>query len=167
MANLDLLVKAWDVAHWEFTQAFEGLSDEDLWKRPHPRLLSIGELAGHIAFWEAVMFTPPVPGGEIDLSQVSIKSPFVDPAFRYYTNSVEGHAVLALGCGDVLKEVKRVHEEAKAGVMKGEPDSGDRLPGFEKMTYGDLLEYRVFHVAYHTGQAYSVRHLLGHTTTDN
>jgi len=25
----------------------------------------------------------------------------------------------------------------------------------------------VFHVAYHTGQAYSVRHLLGHETEDN
>ena len=63
MANLDLLVKAWDTAHWEFTQVFEGLADEDVWRRPDPRILSVGELAGHIAYWEAVMFMPAVAGG--------------------------------------------------------------------------------------------------------
>jgi hypothetical protein len=52
MANLELLIKALDTAHWELGEAFKGLSDEDVWKRPHPRLLSVGELASHIAFWE-------------------------------------------------------------------------------------------------------------------
>ncbi len=34
-------------------------------------------------------------------------------------------------------------------------------------TWGNLVQYQVFHVAYHTGQIYSVRHLLGHETEDN
>ncbi|MEA2552859.1 MAG: hypothetical protein QOJ65_1035, partial [Fimbriimonadaceae bacterium] len=53
MAKLDQLIKAWDEGQWEFSLAFEGLADEDVWRRPHPQLLSIGELAGHIAFWDA------------------------------------------------------------------------------------------------------------------
>ena len=44
----------WDEAHREFAIACEGLADEDLWTRPEPRLLSVGELAGHIAYWQAV-----------------------------------------------------------------------------------------------------------------
>jgi len=167
MASLDLLFKAWDVAHWEFTLAFEGLSDEDLWKRPHPRLLSVGELAGHLAYWEAVGVTPAEAGGKVDLEHVSIKSPLVDNAFRYYTNSENSPASLPIGCAEVLQELKRVHEEAKAEMTKNNPDSADIIPGFKENTYGQVMEYRVFHVAYHTGQAYSVRHLLGHTTTDN
>lgn len=54
MDTMEAFLGAWDEAHWEFTLAFEGLSDEDLWKRAHPRLLSVGELAGHVAYWQSV-----------------------------------------------------------------------------------------------------------------
>src|SRR2546421_9959560 len=132
MANLDLLIKAWDTACWEFSLVFEGLADEDVWKRPDPRLLSVGELAGHLAHWEAVGLTPPEPGGEVDMEKVSIKSPLVDSAFRYYTTSVEEPVTRPLGAGQVLKEFQRVHEEAKAVLTKGPPDSEDVLAGTEK-----------------------------------
>jgi hypothetical protein len=167
MANLDLLYKAWDVAQWEFSLVFEGLPDEDVWKRPHPKLLSVGELAGHVAYWDAMSLTSPATGSEVDVATLPIQSPLIDPAFRYYTSSEQAPVSRPMSAGQVLKELQRVHDEVKAQWTSVERDSSDVIPGTEKFTYGDALEYRVFHVAYHTGQAYSVRHLLGHTTTDN
>lgn len=40
--------------YYEVTFAFDGLADENVWKRPTPGLLAVGELAGHVAYWEAV-----------------------------------------------------------------------------------------------------------------
>ncbi len=155
------LVNAWDDAQWEFSLVFEGLSDADLWKRAHPKLLSVGELAGHVCHWEAVMW-----GEETDA--VAIKSPLVDKRFSYYTTSAADEpVVLDLTVAQVLEEMKRVHEEAKAAVIAQDPNLEESLPSNEKVKWANWLRYRSFHVAYHCGQAYSVRHMMGHTTTDN
>lgn len=163
MSTLAPLLAAWDEAHREFEIALGGLSDEDLWKRAHPRLLSVGELAAHIAYWQAIW----VMGGgndRPDLAHLPIKSPLVAPEFRYYTSSVGSQASLPLGTSQVLAEVARVHEAAKSVLLDKGKD--DPYPG-QWGTWGNLVQYQAFHVAYHTGQAYSVRHLLGHETEDN
>ena len=168
MPELDQLIKAWDEGHWELSEAFVGLGDEDVWRRPHPRLLSIGELAAHIAYCEAVRITGPGTDHKPDLADVPIKSPLIDWAFRYYLNTVESTKQLELGAADVLAEVARVHGEAKAVVTQVKRDSEDPLPRYGGMdTWGSNLRYLVFHIAYHTGQVYSVRHLFGHETQDN
>ena len=163
MSTLTPLIEAWDEGHREFAFAFDGLSDEDLWKRPHPRLLSVGELAGHVAYWQAVWT---MGGGDAkpDLSQLPIQSPLVDNAFRYYTLSVDETYSLPMGTKAVLDEVMRVHAEAKKLVEGKEKD--DPYPG-QWGTWGNFVQYQAFHVAYHCGQAYSVRHLMGHETEDN
>ncbi len=53
---LETALKALDLCYFEVTEAFKALADENVWKRPSPVLLSVGELAGHIAYWEAVRF---------------------------------------------------------------------------------------------------------------
>lgn len=156
MSSLLPLLQAWDEAHREFAIALDGMPDEELWRRPHPRLLSVGELAGHVAYWQAVR----TAGGEENLAA---QSPLIDPRFRYYTGSVEAPVVLSLTTEEVLKEVARIHDDAKAALGPHELD--DPYPGWG--TYGNMVQYQVFHVAYHTGQAYSARHLLGHTPEDN
>ena len=163
MSDLKVLIDAWDEAHREFAIALGDLSDEDLWRRAHPRLLSVGELAAHIAYWQAVWVTG---GGNMnpDLSQLPIKSPLVDQAARYYTSSVDHAFVTDLSTTQVLEEVGRVHDAAKAAVSGFQME--DKYPG-QWGTWGNLVQYQVFHVAYHTGQAYSVRHLMGHQTEDN
>lgn len=155
MEKIKALVDAWDNAHWEFTLVFEGLSDADLWKRPHPNLLSIGELAGHIAYNESYF----AEGGMVD-------SPLADKRFSYYLNQVGSPIKLDLSVGDVLEEIKKVHEAAKAGIAKVE-NFDAIVPWRDDLSWYYSLEYSVFHVAYHCGQAYSVRHLMGHDTTDN
>ncbi|CAN5544694.1 hypothetical protein BH11ARM1_BH11ARM1_08590 [soil metagenome] len=167
MANLDLIIAAWEVSHWEFTLAFEGLSDENLWKRPHPTLLSIGELAGHVAYYDAVRFTGPGPDTKPDLSLVKVQSPLIDARFTYYLANINEPVVLNLTTAEVVAELKRINDEAKAVIASEARDSDDKIPGFPDDTWGKTLEYQIFHVAYHTGQAYSVRHLLGDTPPDN
>jgi uncharacterized damage-inducible protein DinB len=157
MQALDLLTKAWDTAHWELGEAFKGLPDDVVWVRPHPRLLSIGEIAGHIAYWESMSFT----GG-------TATGPLVDPVFRYYdASSQEPPVAKPLTAEQVYQEVERIHAAARA-AQDSEPREPDQPnPMREGWTWGQTLEYMVFHVGYHTGQIYSVRHLMGHETTDN
>ncbi len=174
MAHLDQMIAALDEGHWEFTLAFEGLEDDQVWKRADPRLLSIGELAGHVAYWEGVRSpsSVPVPGltgpGEElpDLAQLRIKSPLMNHAFRYYTSGVGQPVDLGLSAAEVLSELSRVHQGFKAALLELDPKFSDLLPGSQQ-TWGQVLQYQIFHVAYHTGQAYSVRHLFGDSTTDN
>lgn len=163
MSTLTLLIEAWDEAHREFAIALGDFPEGDLWKRAHPRLLSVGELAGHVAYGEGVWALGP-GNYPPDLEQVSIKSPLLDHTFGYYLSSVNHPVQLELGAPQVLDEIRRIHEASKALVAGKDKD--DPYPG-QWGTWGNMVQYQVFHVAYHTGQAYSVRHLLGHETEDN
>lgn len=155
MADPTLLLQALDTAIWELGEAFENLPDEDVWKRPHPRLLSVGELASHIAYGLTSSFV-----GD------SFETTLADARSRYYTTNVDQPFELPLGAAEVYAEVKRVHEACKASFLAAAPDLGDLNP-LRDWTWKETLTYMVFHVSYHTGQVYSVRHLLGHETVDN
>jgi uncharacterized damage-inducible protein DinB len=82
-------------------------------------------------------------------------------------HSVDKPLSLDMGVEALYAEVKRVHEACKAHVLETRPDLTSTLPGREDWTWGYALEYMAFHIAYHTGQMYSVRHLMGHETSDN
>ena len=163
MSTLAPLIEAWDEAHREFAIALGDFPEQDLWKRAHPRLLSVGELSGHVAYWQAVWV---LGGGDPkpDLAHLPLRSPLLNDAFRYYTSSVDHRFELDLTAAQVLEEVSRIHEAAKASLIGNDKDQ--TYPG-QWGTWGNLVQYQAFHVAYHTGQAYSVRHLLGHETEDN
>lgn len=160
-------LKLLEVGYYEVQFAFEGLADENVWKRPAPGLLSVGELAGHAAYWEAIRLA----GEGEDLSKCRISSPLIDQRFRYHTTTLgttpsEQH--LAMTAKQVYEELVRVHKEAIAHFQALNPDPGTHIPGCPTgFTYGEYLEYAMFHIAYHTGQMYSVRHLLGEETPDN
>ena len=157
MANLDLVLKALDTAVWEMGEAFKGLPDGDVWRRAEPRLLSVGELAAHVAYWEAASF----------LGENATDRPLVTAAARYYTTNVGEPFTLPLGADETYAEVKRIHETCKAAFAAEPHDSAEPNPHREGWSWGTAVEYQVFHVSYHTGQMYSVRHLLRHETVDN
>lgn len=148
-------LKPMNSAIWEMSEAFEGLKDEDLWVRAHPRLLSVGELAAHVAY------------GEIRWIHPEFESPLNLESVGYYLNSVDQPQQLNMGAKELYDEVKRVHEACKARILDLCPDLGSKHPDREDWTWGYTLEYMAFHIAYHTGQMYSVRHLMGHETNDN
>jgi DinB superfamily len=166
-----------ELGYYEVKVAFEGLADENVWKRPTEGLLSVGELAGHIAYWEAVKLAgegkPDLLAGEgkPDLAKCRVSSPLIDHRFGYYPTTIanppsEQH--LAMTAEQVCGELLRVHEEAVAHFKALNPDLESTVPGWPpNYTYGEFLKYAVFHVSYHAGQMYSVRHLLGEETPDN
>lgn len=145
-----------DTAVWEMGEGFKGLPDEDVWKRSDPRLLSVGEIAAHVAHWEAQTFF-----GD------GFESPLAQPAARYYTTHAGEPFSLPMSAEEVYGEVRRIHEAAKASFLANPHDSEEPNPHRSGWTWGFALEYQAFHIAYHTGQIYSVRHLLGHQTVDN
>ncbi len=175
---VEAYLRVLDLGHYEAKFAFEGLADENVWKRPAEGLLSVGELAGHIAFWEAVKLTGEAvklagEGGELESGPVKcrVNSPLIDRRFGYYPNTIairpsEQH--LAMTADQVCRELLRVHEEAVAHFKMLNPDLESCAPGWPPYyNYGEFLRYAVFHVSYHTGQMFSARHLLGEETPNN
>ena len=81
---VEACLKLLALGYYEVTCAFEGLADEHVWERPAPGLLSVGELAGHIALWEAVRLAGDGP----DPAQCRVKSPLIDGRFRYYDTTL-------------------------------------------------------------------------------
>lgn len=45
-AKIEALVNVLSTGQWEFSLGFEGLSDEDFWKRPHPNCSQQTNLPG-------------------------------------------------------------------------------------------------------------------------
>lgn len=156
MTNMEVLVKSIDCAIWELGEAFSGLQDEDLWKRPSPEVLSVGELAAHCAYGEIQAFM----GGDLE-------SPLNTSAAEYYPHTVATPFSLPMTADEVFSEIKRVHEACKASILSEPKEYEDQNPWRADWTWGYSLIYIAFHYAYHTGQMYSVRHLLGHETADN
>ena len=156
MSHLEILMKSLDTAIWELGEAFTGMPDADLWRRPDPKLLSVGELAAHIAYGLASYFL-----GE------EFESPLVLRAARYYPYSVEEPLSLDMGAEAVYNEVKRIYEASKVAVFGLNPDLDSVSTIREGWKWEDVMVYQAFHVAYHTGQIYSVRHMFGHETVDN
>jgi len=161
MSFLDSQSAAWDSAHWEFSLVFEDLSDEDLWRRADPRVLSVGELVCHMVYAQTTY------ANKLDPS-CDIESPLNRKEARYYLTTVDQHLKLEMSVDEVAKELDRVQQAVKGVFLQAELGRDEPLtfegPG---RTFGEFADYMVFHVAYHTGQAFSVRHLMGHKTNDN
>jgi hypothetical protein len=161
MSFLDSQSQAWDSACWEFSLIFEEFADEDLWRRPDPKLLSVGELACHMAYALCTYSEKVEPGS-------GVESPLACSEASYYLHTVVEPVVLDMSVEEVVKEFDRVQKATKevflrSGATRETPLAFDG-PG---RTFGEFADYMVFHVAYHTGQAFSVRHLMGHRTNDN
>ena len=159
-----------DEAHFEVQEAFKGLADDNVWKRPATGLLSIGEIAGHIAYWEVIKFAYDA-GPDPDIALLELTSPLIDRRFRYYTTALDlspSPEHLSLSAAEVYAEVVRLHEESITRFQTRNPDLDSRPPGFgPNATYRAFLSYAPIHVAYHTGQIYSARHVLGELPPDN
>src|SRR5689334_19954169 len=154
---IEAYLEVLELGYFEVKEAFKGLADEHVWKRPAERLLSVGELAGHVAYWEAVRLAG--EGGEPEFSarpddtsgavvsaerpdpaKCRVKSPLIDERFRYYPITLanppsEQHR--AMTAEQVCKELVRVHQEAVAYFRELNPDPESNPPGWGSWwTYG-------------------------------
>ena len=83
---IEASLKLLELGYYELKIAFEGLEDAHVWQRPAPNLLSVGELAGHLAYWEAIRLA----GNGADPADCRIQSPLVHAHFRYYPTTLAG-----------------------------------------------------------------------------
>lgn len=161
MHFLECQSAAWDSAHWEFSLVFEDLDDKDLWRRADPKLLSVGELVCHMAYWQITYAQKLNPGA-------GVASPLFRDEARYYLTTVDQPLKLDMGVEELAQEFDRAQKAVKAAMVEVPLERDAPMP-FDGpgRTMGEFADYMVFHVAYHTGQAFSVRHLMGHQTNDN
>jgi hypothetical protein len=172
---LDVYLGQLELAYFELGEAFKGLKDENVWKRPAEGLLSVGEVAGHVAHWAALRLVGDGGCSETDptwgMATCPVKSPLIDPRFRYFTNNLQyspSAEQKAMTAEQVWNEVQRVHQEVVALFKERNTDLKGHPPSCPpELTYEELLKYQAFHVAYHAGQIYMARHLLGEETVDN
>lgn len=169
---LEAYLSALDMGYFEVTEAFRDLPDEHVWKRPAEALLSVGEVAAHVAYWEAARFAGESMEGAFrpNLEKSKISSSFLDHRFSYYPFTIaeppsEEH--LAMTSAQVCAELLRVHNEAITHLKARNPDLDAPARGWPQQKYRHFVEYAIFHISYHTGQMYSARHLLGEETPDN
>jgi uncharacterized damage-inducible protein DinB len=93
----------------------------------------------------------------------------LEERFGYYSSTIDiapTEEQLELTAEQVASELQRIHKEAMDYLKDRNPNMDSPAPLWHS-SYGDLLTYLAFHNAYHTGQMYSVRHLLGDDTPDN
>lgn len=161
MLKLQQLFDAWETGHFELSCAFKELPDAGLWSRPHPNLLSIGEIVGHIGYGEA---TRCFAKGEFPF-----ETPFLDERFRYYVHTIGEPVIYDLDAKALIAEIEKVHKVSIENVRVLDPSPEGKIPWLpgDWWTWQKNIEYMCFHVAYHTGQIYSVRHMFGHVTDDN
>jgi hypothetical protein len=169
---VDAYIAVLELDFFELKEAFGGLKDENIWKRPAAGLLSVGELAGHIAYWFAGRLASEGDGtGHPDLSKCKVQSLLIDRRFSYYPNTIPSKPSdehLAMSAEQVLGELLRIHQESIVALRTSNPDLDSPVPGYQSFwTWRETLKYQCFHVAYHIGQMYSVRHCLGEETPDN
>ena len=97
--------------------------------------------------------------------------PLIDPRFWYYPRTLASppsEEQRAMTAQQVGTELARVHQEAVAHLKARNLDLDSAPPnGSPWNTYGEALQYMMFHVDYHIGQMYTVGHLLGEVTPDN
>lgn len=145
-----------DTAMWELGEAFTGLKNEDVWVRVHPNLLSIGEVSLHMMYWQISYFLPN-----------DYETRLRNESARYYQRTLAAPISLAVGAEELYSELKRVQADSKAAFFVSNPDLDSKHPLRDDLTWRQLLEYQTFHIPYHTGQIYSIRHMMGHETVDN
>jgi uncharacterized damage-inducible protein DinB len=172
MSEIAGIFRVLEHGYRELAEAFDGLADENVWKRPGANLLSVGEIAGHMAQCEATMLTGPGPSFEATpVSVLPIKSWLLRDEFKYPPITLQNDVVAdvtARTAAEVHAELKRVHDEAAAFAKGRDLGPDDHVSGWpEDHKWGPWLTYAAFHVAYHTGQIYLTRHLLGEATPDN
>lgn len=155
--HLGDLFAAWDEAHVDIQTALTGTPNVDLWTRPHPRLLSVGELAGHVAYWEVVNVFEPL---------ARPASFLFDPRFAEL-NPNSQPAEFDLTTEQLTAELARLHGLAVQELQHLNPTANQPVHFRPEVSWKWRVTSMVIHAAYHAGQIYSARHALGHDTPEN
>lgn len=155
--------------YFETDLMFEGLRPENLHRRPASNLLSISEHCAHLVRSEASIVNRYLFG---QLEAEWADTPMRKRLFGWPPTMLESPVdseLLRMSIHEVraalLAEHDRCYDLAQKLELPAEhvfDDDWARCP-----TVGDRLKIAAYHVGYHMGQIYTVRHLLGEETPEN
>lgn len=163
------LVEAWHWMYFETDLVLGGIQEDHLHRRPAANLLSISEHLAHVARSEASIIFRYLLGQQPDDWP---QSPLFHERYGWPPTMLEGAINPELAkfeLKDLSEEYRRCHELCYQAAQTirhtadhSFSDSWDRVT-----TVRDRLRIAAYHVAYHHGQIYTVRHLLGEETPEN
>jgi hypothetical protein len=164
------LLLVWHDSYRDVEMAFEGLRDEHVHTRIAPGVMAISEMAAHLARSEA---------------SITLRYLLGKPAEAWRDDSVLLHdrfgwppdlllmpvdeQLARMSADEVKSELLRVHAVCYQAVERAEIDLDTQFDDgwHEVKTARARLLYAGYHVPYHVGQIYMVRHVLGDSTPDN
>lgn len=169
MSETGHLIESWHWMYFETDLVFGGLSEENLHRRPGPGLMAISEHAAHVARSEASIVDRYLFGRDPEAWADCL---FRRPEFGWPPTLLEQpvHPDLArMSVREVMEEYLGQHARCYELAHKLElpvehlfEDDWERC-----RTVRDRLRIAAYHVAYHAGQIYATRHMLGEETPDN
>lgn len=169
MNETKLLLKFWEFSYLDVPKALKDVQEEHLHVRLRPNALAISEIAAHISYCEAQAILGILLGKPKE--QWGIQSPLFDDR-SWYPPEILARPIRpelqAISVSDVVTEFNRVHAFIRAAVQGYGVPADAELKGAwgNEPTVRSHLSYVGYHVAYHVGQIYLTRHLLGETTPE-
>lgn len=163
------LVEAWHWMYFETDLLFGGLSEANLHRRPAPGLLCVSEHIAHLARSEASIVNRYMFGQSRESLDDCL---FRRPEFGWPPTMVEGPVnpeLARLTAAEVKSEFLRQHERCYSLAQTITLPADHRFDDdwARVTTVRDRLRIAAYHVAYHAGQIYTARHLLGEETPEN
>lgn len=163
------LVEAWHWMYFETDLVLGGVHAEHLHRRPAPNLISISEHLAHVARSEASIVCRYLAGQADHEWHTSVLR---KPIFGWPPTMLESDVDVELASMDLdaLKgEYLRLHEECYALALTLDLSADCEFQdGWDRVTsVRDRLRIAAYHVGYHAGQIYTVRHLFGEETPEN
>ncbi len=155
--------------YFETDLVLQGVSAENLHRRPGPGLLAISEHLAHVARSEGSIIRRYLLGEADSAWQSSILTREI---FGWPPTMLERPVepdLARMSLSDLAEEYLGLHERCYEAAQELRlpadhqfTDNWDRV-----VTVRDRLRIAAYHVSYHCGQIYSVRHMLGEETPDN
>lgn len=168
-AEVSHLIETWHWMYFETDLLFEGLSEANLHRRPGPSLLAVSEHVAHVVRSEASIVNRYLFGQPEEqwADCLMRQKPFGWPPTLLESPVDSG--LQSLTVAEVKAEYLRNHERCYrlAQTLDLAPDFAFDDDWDRVRTVRDRLRIAAYHVAYHCGQIYSARHLLGEETPEN
>lgn len=168
-SEVHTLIEAWHWMYFETDLVLGGVKAENLHRRPAPNLISISEHLGHVARSEASIICRYLAGQQDHEWQTTT---LTKPIFGWPPTMLESPVdpdLAAMGLEELNAEYLNHHEMCYrlALTLNLSPDH-EFQDGWDRVTtVRDRLRIAAYHVGYHAGQIYTVRHLLGEETPEN
>ena len=161
------LIEAWDNSYRDVEEALGGIDPDHLHIRPAPGTIAISELIAHIASTEAQIVVQYIVGHRMD----SCNSPIVQEDLVYpprFSGEPIRASLSSLSLSELKSELEQVHHLCYEAIKDLElPTEHVFDDDWADTPLGERLEYAAYHVAYHIGQIFLTRHMLGEETPDN